>query len=372
MNRTIFILTALLSALFMSCEEPDPAFIEPNAAFSTDQDMYEVFQPMRVSNEGEGQFYAVFTGDADHEFSNRENGDTGFKTDVNGNFSYSYSQAGTYTITYVASGYRFVEGERIEAIAQKQITVTDPAIEEVSIVSFEVGNSSINNNKFLDPISFLFKDFRNTADTIDNPNRKVAFSYYRPSRLGEIANGSYNQFKTPADINIVPNLRLSTASRTVTVQIEGVTEFETGQTRIIHDTEGDLRFVPKTYSLVNNEGARADYTVCPMIIPEMVTFEAGGTTGTVSLSAGDYNEFFVVVDVPDGTDLSSLSPAWTLFDPANTKVYVNGDQQTSAVSTQDFSDGVVTYLVEYTQPKSSSDTYVGEFHSRAIFHVTIE
>lgn len=372
MNRTIFILTALFSTLFMSCEEPDPAFIEPNAAFSTDLDQYEVFQPMRVSNDGEGQFYAVFTGDAGHEFSKRESGDTGFKTDVNGNFFYSYSQAGTYTITYVASGYRFVDGERVEAIAQKQITVTDPPIEDVSIVSFEVGNSAVNNNKFLDPISFLFKDFRNTADTIDNPNRKVAFSYYRPGRLGEIANGSYNQFKTPADINIVPNLDLSTASRTVTVEIAGIAEFESGQTRVIHETEEDLRFIPKTYSLVNNEGATANYTVCPMIIPEMVTFEAGGASGTVSLSAGDYNEFFVVVDVPDSTDLSDLRPSWTLYDPANTKVFVNGDEQTSAISTQDFSSGTITYLVEYTQPKSSSDTYVGEFHSRAIFYVSIE
>lgn len=372
MNRTIFIFTAILSTLFMSCEEPDPAFIEPNAAFATDSDQYEVFQAMRVSNEGEGQFYAVFTGDAGHEFAKREEGDTGFKTDVNGNFSYSYSQAGTYTITYVASGYQFVDGERVEATAQKQITVTDPDIEDVSIVSFEVGNSSVNNNKFLDPISFLFKDFRNTADTIDNPNRKVAISYYRPSRLGEIANGSYNQFKIPADINIIPNLRLSTASRTVKVEIDGIAEFETGQTRIIHETEEDLRFKPKTYTLVNNEGATAEYTVCPMIIPEMLTFEAAGASGAVSLSAGDYNEFFIEVDVPDGTDLSSLSPAWTLFDPTNTKVFVNGDEQTSAVSTQDFSTGTVTYLVEYTQPKSTSDTYPGEFNSRAMFHVTIE
>ncbi|MEM9986301.1 MAG: hypothetical protein AAF804_14505, partial [Bacteroidota bacterium] len=365
------LMAVLASLLLLGCQDRDPAFIEPMVAFSLEKDAYEVFEILRIQNEGQGQFYSVFTGDAGHRYALRDSGDTGFKTDVNGNFTYSYTSAGTYTITYVASGYRLNSGERVEQIMEKQVVVTDPDISTVRIQAMEVGNSSVNNNKFLDPISFLFKDFRNTADTIDNQNQKIALSFYRPDRLGEIKDGRYNQFSVPADLNIIPKIKLNTASNTVRIQIDGIDEFKDGQTRVIHETEDDLRFQEKEYRLVNNEGQTKTYVVCPMIIPEFVNFSLAGVNGRLELTAGDYNEFMMNVDLPDGTDLSSLVADWTAYDEGHTKVWVNGVEQQSGISSLDYSEPV-EFTLEYTQPKGPEDSYEGSFQATSRILVTVE
>ncbi len=366
------LLMAWLACLILGgCQDRDPAFIEPVVAFSLEKDAYEVFEVLRIQNEGQAQFYSVFTGDAGHRYARRDSGDTGFKTDVNGNFTYSYTSAGTYTITFVASGYRLHTGERIEQTMEKQIMVTDPDISTVRIQAMEVGNSAVNNNKFLDPISFLFKDFRNTADTIDHQNQKVALSFYRPGRLGEIKDGRYNQFAVPSDINIIPKIKLNSASNTVRIDIDGIDEFIDGQTRVLHETEDDLRFQEKDYHLVNNEGQTKTYVVCPMIIPEFMSFSLAGVNGRLELAAGDYNEFVMTVDLPDGTDLSSLAAEWTTYDEGHTRVWVNGVEQQSGVSSLDYSEPI-EFTLAYTQPKDPADSYDGSFQVSSRILVRIE
>ena len=157
----VYITFLLLNCTILSsCTLDDPAFIEPESSFSLNKSNLEVFEILTLTNEGQGQFYAVFTGDAGHQFSRKDSGDTGFKTDVNGNFTYSYAEAGTYTLTYVASGYRLETGERIEKISEAIVVVSDPDIASIELTRFEVVNSALNNNKFLDPITFLFNDYR--------------------------------------------------------------------------------------------------------------------------------------------------------------------------------------------------------------------
>ena len=236
---------------------------------------------------------------------------------------------------------------------------------------FEVVNSAVNNNKFLDPITFLFKDYRKTADTIDQENLKIGISFYRPTRMGEIKGGGFNSFQLPADINIIPDIQLSIPSRTVQLEIDGTDDFVSGQTRITHDTEDDLRFQEKSYTIVNQQGQRKSYTVCPMIIPEFSSFGVGGQSSLLNLSAGAYTEFFVQIDVPDGTDVSNISPEWSLFDAENIEVLVNGEIQTSGQSPQDFTNPV-TYTLVYTQPKDANDTYEGVFVSRSQVIITLE
>ncbi|MEL6135308.1 MAG: hypothetical protein AAFR59_18275, partial [Bacteroidota bacterium] len=366
MKRTYYYAIYFLSCCIFtsSCDFDDPAFIEPVSSFSLNKSDVEVFEILTLTNEGQGQFYAVFTGDAGHRFSRRDSGDVGFKTDVNGNFTYSYAEAGTYTLTFVATGYRLETGEKVEKISEATITVTDPDISSIEMTRFEIVNSAVNNNKFLDPITFLFKDYRKTADTIDQENLKIGISFYRPTRMGEIRGGGFNSFQLPADINIIPDIQLSIPSRTVQLEIDGTDAFVSGQTRIIHDTEDDLRFQEKSYTIVNQQGQRKSYTVCPMIIPEFSSFSVEGQSGLLNLSAGAYTEFFVQIDVPDGTDVSNISPEWSLLDAENIEVFVNGELQTSGQSPQDFTNPVI-YTLVYSQPKDVNDTYDGVFVSRS-------
>ncbi|WNJ20588.1 hypothetical protein [Pontibacter sp. G13] len=360
----------MLGLMLWGCANEDPAFIDPEAAFSLDKEQYQVFETLALTNQGEGQFYAVFTGDPGHDYDQRESGDTGFKTDVNGNFSYSYSRAGTYTITMVASGYALDSEERVEAIAQKEITITDPNIDAVNFTQFEVGNSATANNRFLDPITFLFKDFRNTADIIDNENRMIGVSYYRPTRLGEIAVGRFIPFSTVADINVIPTIELNTNSETVEVLPAGTESFVNGQTRIIFDTEDDLRFQEKAFVLTNSENQTSTYWVCPMIIPEFTQLTIGGQAGTLELYAGDYNQFDVFMDLPDGTDLTQLIPEWDLYDAEHTEVRVNGNLVESGISALDFTEPLIFELT-YTQPKTANAPYSGIFSvkSQVVVHV---
>ena len=102
-----------------------------------------------------------------------------------------------------------------------------------------------------------------------------------------------------------------------------------------------------------------------------MSFSLAGVNGRLELAAGDYNEFVMTVDLPDGTDLSSLAAEWTTYDEGHTRVWVNGVEQQSGVSSLDYSEPI-EFTLAYTQPKDPADSYDGSFQVSSRILVRIE
>jgi len=146
----------------VSCtKEP---LVEPNASFSVENiDGLKAGTPVIMNLPGPGDFVTVFTGDPTREYRNYPQ-DKG--AIVSGNiFSYSYSRAGTYTVTAVVSSYGNWSEESAQAVAEEVITVVDSrtVITDYFIKSLDV-TGTIDHDA--STISFLMSSIEDRTSLI--------------------------------------------------------------------------------------------------------------------------------------------------------------------------------------------------------------
>ena len=112
----------------------------------------------------------------------------------------------------------------------------------------------------------------------------------------------------------------------------------------------------KVYDLkcASGSGDIRNYKLYGLYIGEFKTFKVGGVTAKLTRSEFDYYENLIDVTVPAGTDLTSLTPEFTLNSPASEKVYIGDVEQTSG-SVVDFSSPV-TYRFVVNHPDKPSLT----------------
>jgi hypothetical protein len=246
--------------LFISCTKYDinPA---PDAKFTIAKTTYNVLEQVNVVNEGSGEYFSFWPGDAGHKYALRANGiDKGLIPNQGKNFNYSYLFTGTYTLVMVASSYDENTQVRTEKVDSVKITVTSGTSGNI-IYSIEMYNCMKGYNalgRFIGGDSILFP--------IDYVNRTKSLT-----DSGYIA---------------IINQRSFIFSASAFAKVYG--ENNTLLTGLSDDTYTSNLIVPVSYNplvyhsrishlkVVAQDNTEKTYTIAAMLYPEMFSFSAKG------------------------------------------------------------------------------------------------
>ena len=90
------------------------------------------------------------------------------------------------------------------------------------------------------------------------------------------------------------------------------------------------------------------------MIPKMTKFSINGVEGTVTRDIAYYDRYNITLQLADDIDLSNVIPVFetmnndpNLLDGTNCHVTIDGVEQISGVTPVDFSQGDVTYTIDY-------------------------
>jgi len=355
---SIFLLLIVLS---WSCKNDfiNEIYVDPVAKFTLSPDItaYQVLSPIQFQNQGTGQTFVVYPGDAGHVYGQQNN--SGYATDISGQFTYFYTAIGTYTAVWVASSIKS-DGTVVTVVDSVQINVIAedgglsnfiiPSIYKMTEYStgpyFNSSGTFVSSDTMVCPIIY---EAWATTSTINTIKRGFAptFSLVSPSTTMY-----WHNPLTGADIQTVSG---STARNVwfVTPQTAGGT---------------NVQLQTQLFKVVTASGYTFNYYASPVVIPTFTSFSVtvGESTYTANYNATTivaadntitrdgsyYNHYNVNLTLPKGTDLSALVPNFvvvnndaTLTDGSNIAVSINGVPQTSGVSAVDLSKSV-TYDVK--------------------------
>ena len=353
----------LLIALGWSCENDfiSELYVEPVASFQLlpEAEAYEVLAPIQFQNQGEGQTFVVYPGDAGHIYGQVNS--TGFATNISGSFTYYYDEIGTYTAVWVASSING-DGTVVSAVDSVRINViaSDGGLSNVVIPSmyrmseYSTGPYYSSYGVFVSP------------DTIVCPIMYAAWA--TTSTINTIKRAFSLQFDllAPATTTLYwhdpvegDSKQISSGSTTRNVWF------------INPQTAGgaDVRLQTQRLEVLTSSGYSYNYYVAPVVIPNFTSFSVtiGGTSydavydastvvaadNKITRDGAFYNRFNVNLTLPQGTNLSALIPTFdvvnndpNLTDGSNLVVSLNGIVQTSGASVVDFSAGSVIYDIK--------------------------
>ena len=102
-------------------------------------------------------------------------------------------------------------------------------------------------------------------------------------------------------------------------------------------------------------GNSGDYRLHQVYYPVFSSFNVNGVKGSVVYSAYDYDKATIDIALPKGTDVTRLSPVFTSAEGKS--VTVNGAEQVSGTSVQDFSSPV-TYVLSNADAEYPATTEI--------------
>lgn len=308
MNKILSILLGVgaLLTVTTSCEEE---LVDPVAKMSINKTQLEVNESMVLNFSGVADQVVVYTGDTDHDYELRDQTtadqqNTGFAVNK-GRFSYSYSQPGTYKVVCVASTFTEKATELKRDTCSFTVKVIDDHTEITrlscpKILYDEVYAEAVNDSEWLMRLPIKAK---------------------------------YN--KAAPTISLSQTLKFYIASEFTKVQIDGA-DYESA-------TKYDLS-KPHDIHVISDFGTTRDYKLYTVQYPEFKSFTVAGVKGTIDRDAFEYGVLTVDVEVPAGTDLTKLTPEFTLYSD-DTVVSVGNSVQTSGQSTVDFTNPITYKLV---------------------------
>lgn len=206
------------------------------------------------------------------------------------------------------------------------------------MVSGDFQDNGITSNNFTIPVVYTVIDANGMTKTYTVTATTASTSATEISKFS--LNGTLSDTITGKNINVVmpfgTDLSSLVANYTTTgsyVSVDGVIQ-DNGL------VSNDFSKGPVIYTVTAPDGISvAKYTVTATIAlntaKDITRFSLNGVNGTIS----DHN---ILVQLPSGTDLTSLTAE---FATTGENVSVSGSIQTSAHTTNDFSNGPVTYVV---------------------------
>lgn len=294
------------AVIFTACEEDEAT--QPVASVSVDKNLYDTNETMTVKFTGSAENVVIFTGDKSHDYELREQSNTGLIVNK-GLFTYAYQQPGTFKVVCVATNHAD-EGQSIKTdTCSFYVKVVDDVteIEKLSapaVLYDEVYASQLNDTDWLLEIPRQVK-YRTSHKTAINI-KKQKLKFYLASD------------STKIEVNGAP--------------FSSNTQYDLSKTADI--------------TLTSHAGTVRDYKLYTVNYGEFETFTLAGkkmtkNNYTRTEEAYDYAELNIAVAA--GVE----APTFDLYD--NEKVYVDGVEQISGVTTQDFSQPV-TYTFEACHP----------------------
>lgn len=305
MKLTKYILGLLVcSVAFTACEDDDEAS-QPVAAVSVEKDFYDTNETMTVKFTGSAENVVIFTGDNGHDYELREQSNTGLIVNK-GLFTYAYQQPGTFKVVCVATNHAD-EGQSVK---------TDTCSFFVKVVDDVTEIEKLSATTIL--YDEVFASQLNDADWLLEIPRQVKYK---------------NSHKTPINLK-KQKLKFYIASDSTKIDVNG--------TPYSKNTNYDLSKAIDI-TLTSHEGSVRDYKLYTVNYGEFETFTLAGkkmTKNNYTRTEESYDYAELNIAVAAGVE----APTFTLYDN-NTKVYVDGVEQISGQTTQDFSQPV-TYTFE--------------------------
>lgn len=310
----IFLLAGA-ALLLSSCE--DETAEQPTAAISVDKTNYEVNESMTLHFVGNADNVVVFPGDNGHDYELRDQANSGLVVNK-GIFTYSYRRPGVFKVVCVATNHEDAGNSIKSDTTSVYVTVVD----DNNIIS-SVSVNLLNRNE-------LYATAPNATDWLIAIPRKARFN----NKDVNIATRNQQMFFETESTSASVAYKEATADESA-YKTSGVNN------RLDLSKVYDLRCTP-------GSGTPRDYKLYGLYYGEFKTFTVAGVKGTLTRSEYDYDIITMDIEVPAGTDLTKLTPEFTLNSPATEKVYIGDAEQTSGAVT-DFSSPV-TYRLVATHP----------------------
>lgn len=285
-----------MAAFLTSCEDKEAT--QPTAAISVDKNHFEVNESMTVRFIGDAENVVVYPGDESHDYELREQNNTGLVVNK-GLMTYSYQNPGVFHVVCVATNHEDAGNSIKSDTTSVWITVTDD-VNTVKDVTVNVLN-----------INEVFADLVNDTDWRLGVPRKVRYN---------------NKDVTLALKNQRLTIYQDSPSASVLIKQEGAPEEDFAANA--SNSKYDLSNVFDIRCTAGSGGTR-DYRLYTLYYGEFKSFTLAGVKATIGRSEYDYSTYTIDLQVPAGTDLSSIAPTFTLNDPDNEKVYIGDVEQTS-------------------------------------------
>jgi hypothetical protein len=354
MKQIKYIISAVLLLLISSCSNTafiDDLYVAPKASFTVSSTEVEAFTSVKFTNTGTGEYYAVYTGDDSHVYG--ETGNSGFAANSDGTYSYAYTSPGVYTVVWVASSIK-ASGEVAHSVDSTKVTViaTDGGLSSFSITKM-IKMTDFGSSFFYES----YGEFASNYITCPMP--------YQLWTKGTLAKAVGVKFTL--DSSLATLYWSSTAGDTA------LTSEST--TKLLNFYSG-TELVPQTLKVITKSGYTTDYEVAAVLIPEFTIFTINGVSGTITRDISAFNKFNMTVDLPDGTDLTTLVPNFVVMandtnlinnDTKVVSVTANSVKQTSGVSSVDFTK-TVEYVITYSVTSNSGHVYT----YNSIYEVTVK
>ncbi len=287
---------------FTACEEDEAT--QPVAAVSVDKNLYNTNETMTVKFTGSAENVVIFPGDKDHDYELRDQSNTGLIVNK-GLFTYAYQQPGTFKVVCVATNHTD-EGQSIK---------TDTCSFVVKVIDDVTEIDKLSAPAVL--YDEVFAQKLNDVDWLLEIPRQVKYK---------------NSHKTAISLK-KQKLKFYIASDSTKIEVNG--KPYTTNTQYDLSKAADI-------TLTSHEGTVRDYKLYTVNYGEFETFTLAGkkmTKNNYTRTEESYDYAELNVAVAAGVE----APTFTLYD--NTKVYVDGVEQISGETTQDFSQPV-TYTFE--------------------------
>lgn len=291
--------TALLScASLTSCD--DETADKPIAAISVDRSTVAINESVTITFTGQADNVVVYTGDTDHDYELREESNTGLVVNK-GILTYSYTLPGTYKMVAVATNH----ADAGRSVERDTCSISIRVVDDVNTIERISAPQVLYDEVFATQV--------NDHDWLLALPRKIKFKTSTPS------------------IALNQRLAFYIPSESAQIEVNGAAYSST--------TKYNLA-TPQTIVCRSSEGNEREYALYAAYYGEFKTYALAGVAATVERSEFDYDATTLRVKLPAGTDVTALTPTFTL-NTADDVPSIDGVPQTSEVGTIDFSRPVV-------------------------------
>jgi hypothetical protein len=285
-----------------SCD--DDTATQPTSSINIDKTTLEVNESMTIHFTGDADNVVIYTGDTDHDYNLRTESNYGLVVNK-GLMTYSYSTPGVYKVVCVATNHENVGKSLLTDTCSVYVRVIDDitTIDKISapqVLYDEVFAKQVNDVDWVMPLP-----------------RKIKYKTSNPS------------------VSLQQKLKFYIESTTTQIYVDDE----------LFNSNSKYNLANKhTIKAVSNEGTERSYTLHTLNYGEFKTFKLAGVTGTITRTEYDYSYYEINMELPAGTDLTSLVPEFTLYGD-NEVPYIGTVAQQSGVNAADFSQPVTYRFV---------------------------